>query len=112
MATIRQEKVAELIKRDLSTIFQQKGSMWFGGLFITVTVVRVAADLGLIKVYLSFMAVKDKQVALQLVKNEGWRIRKALADVAGKQLRVIPEMNFYLDDSLDHYEAIENALKG
>lgn len=109
--SIRQEKVAELIRRDLSTLFQQKGSLWFHGMFITVTVVRMSPDLGLAKVYLSFMAVPDKHGALQQVKAEGWRVRKALADKIGKQVRVIPELNFYLDDSIDHYEAVDQALK-
>ena len=109
--SIRQEKVAELLRRDLSTIFQQKGALWFNGLFITVTVVRMSPDLGLAKVYLSFMAVKDKPEALKLVKGEAWRVRKALAEKIGKQVRIIPELNFYLDDSLDYYEAVDQALK-
>lgn len=110
MAAIRQEKMAELIRRDLSTIFQRKND-WFGGLFISVTQVRMAPDLGLAKVYLSFMAVPDKKIALAAVKQEGWRIRKALGEKIGKQVRIIPELNFYLDDSLDYYEAIDQALK-
>lgn len=112
MASIRQEKVAELIKRDLSSLFQRQSSAWFGGLFITVTQVRMAPDLGLAKVYLSFMAVQDKKAALEAVRSEGWRVRKALADLIGKQVRIIPELNFYLDDSLDYYEAVDQALKG
>ena len=111
MPAIRQEKVAELIRRDLSILFQQYGSSWFGGLFISVTQVRMSPDLGLAKVYLSFMAVPDKKIALEAVKQEGWRVRKALSDKIGKQVRVIPELNFYLDDSLDYYESINNALK-
>ncbi len=111
MGGIRQEKVAELIRRDLSTIFQQRSGEWFGGIFISVTKVRMAPDLGLSKVYLSFMAVPDKNVALKAVKDESWRIRKALSDKIGKQVRIIPELNFYLDDSLDYYEAINEALK-
>ena len=111
MASIRQEKVAELIRRDLSTLFQRQSQAWFAGMFITVTTVRVAPDLGLAKVYLSFMAVQDKKSALEAVRAEGWRVRKALADLIGKQVRIIPELNFYLDDSLDHYEAVDQALK-
>jgi ribosome-binding factor A len=111
MATIRQEKVSELIRRDLSTLFQKQAQAWFGGLFITVTQVRMAPDLGLAKVYLSFMAVPDKKVALEAVRAEGWRVRKALAERIGKQVRIIPELNFYLDDSLDYYEAVDQALK-
>ena len=57
------------------------------------------------------MAVPDKQVALQAVRQEGWRIRKELGAKIGKQVRIIPELNFYLDDSLDYYEAIDQALK-
>ena len=80
-------------------------------MFISVTEVRMSPDLGLAKVYLSFMAVPDKKVALEAVKQEGWRVRKALSDKIGKQVRVIPELNFYPDDSLDYYESINNALK-
>lgn len=111
MAGFRPDKVAALIRRDLSTIFQSRGRDWFGGMFISVTQVRMTPDLGLAKVYLSFMAVPDKALALKAVEAEGWRVRKALSDKIGKQVRIIPELNFYLDDSLDHYEAINEALK-
>lgn len=80
-------------------------------MFISVTQVRMSPDLGLAKVYLSFMAVPDKKIAVEAVKQEAWRVRKALSDKIGKQVRVIPELNFYLDDSLDYYESINNALK-
>ena len=111
-SSIRQEKVAEQVRRELSTLFQQHSRDWFGGMFITVTGVRMAPELGLAKVYLSFMAVPDKQAALTFVRGEGWRIRKSLAEKMAKQVRIIPELNFYLDDSLDHVEAVERALKG
>ena len=111
MAAIRQEKVAELIRRDLSVLFQQNSGSWFAGMFISVTQVRMSPDLGLAKVYLSFMAVPDKQVALAAVRQEGWRVRKELGAKIGKQVRIVPELNFYLDDSLDYYEAIDQALK-
>jgi|TARA_B100000768_G_scaffold181990_1_gene208120 ribosome-binding factor A len=111
MAAIRQEKVAELIRRDLSVIFQQNASAWLGGMFISVTQVRMSPDLGLARVYLSFMAVPDKKIALEAVRQQGWRVRKALSDKIGKQVRIIPELNFYLDDSIDYYESINNALK-
>jgi ribosome-binding factor A len=110
--SIRSEKVAELIRRDLGTLLQRNGRAWFGPLFITVTTVRMAPDLGLAKVYLSFMGVSDKQAALQAVKEEGWRIRKELGTLIGKQVRIVPELNFYLDDSLDRVDELERALKG
>jgi ribosome-binding factor A len=110
--SIRSEKVAELIRRDLGTLLQRNGRAWFGPLFITVTAVRMAPDLGLAKVYLSFMGVSDKQAALKAVAAEGWRIRKELGALIGKQVRIVPELNFYLDDSLDRVDEIERALKG
>ena len=67
MAGIRQEKIAELIRRDLSVIFQRQARVWFG--------------------------------------------RKELGAKIRKQVRIVPELNFYLDDSLDYYEAIDQALK-
>jgi ribosome-binding factor A len=57
------------------------------------------------------MAVPDKQIALAAVRQEGWRVRKELGAKIGKQVRIVPELNFYLDDSLDYYEAIDQALK-
>ena len=110
MASIRQERVAELLKRELSMIFQREANTWFGGLFITVTQVRIGPDLGLAKVYLSFMAVSDKEKALKSVEEENWRVRKALGSKVGKQLRRVPELNFYLDDSLDFVDEVQRAL--
>lgn len=111
MASIRQERVSELIKRELSILFQRESTTWFGGLFITVTQVRIGPDLGLARVYLSFMAVADKEKALQIVETENWRVRKALGGKVGKQLRRVPELNFYLDDSLDFVDEVDQALK-
>jgi ribosome-binding factor A len=111
MSSIRQEKVASLIKQELSIIFQREASTHFDGLFITVTLVRMSPDLGVAKVYLSFMTVKDLDAALKVVKKERNWTRHALAGVIGKQVRRIPELQFYIDDSLDYYDAIEKALK-
>ena len=66
--------------------------------------------MGLAKVYLSFMAVSDKEKALKSVEEENWRVRKALGGKVGKQLRRVPELNFYLDDSLDFVDEVQRAL--
>ena len=110
MSSIRQEKVASLIKQELSIIFQQNSSIRYDGLFITVTLVRMSPDLGVAKVFLSFMAVKDTDLALRKVKMEATWTRKTLAGVIGKQVRRIPELQFYIDDSLDYYDKVEEAL--
>ena len=85
--------------------------MRFDGNFITVTLVRMSPDLGAAKVFLSFMTVKDVEVALRKVKREATWTRKTLAGVIGKQVRRIPELHFYIDDSLDYYDEVEKALK-
>jgi ribosome-binding factor A len=111
MSSIRQEKVGSLVKQELSIIFQRETAMHFDGLFITVTQVRMSPDLGLAKIYLSFMAVKEPEAALKVVKKKATWTRRALGGVIGKQVRRIPELQFYIDDSLDYYEAVEKALK-
>lgn len=111
MASIRQEKVSSLLKRELAVIFQRESRNLFEGRFITVTQVRVAPDLGTAKVYLSFMAVPDAKAALEQVKQNDWKVRQILGNTVGKQLRRVPELFFYLDDSLDYYDEIDRLLK-
>ena len=65
MSSIRQEKVANLIKQELSIIFQQNTNMRFNGLFITVTLVRMSPELGAAKVFLSFMTASEKEVDIK-----------------------------------------------
>ena len=111
MASIRQEKVSSLLKRELAVIFQRESRNLFEGCFITVTQVRVAPDLGTAKVYLSFMAVSDAKSALEQVKQNDKKVRQILGNTVGKQLRRVPELFFYLDDSLDYYDEIDRLLK-
>jgi ribosome-binding factor A len=111
MATIRQEKINNLIKRELLTIFQQTGRSHFGGAMITVTKVNTAADLGAARIYVSIFAAPDKEQCLRDIKANTSQIRHLLGNATGRQLRKIPELFFYLDDSLDYYETIDNLLK-
>ena len=78
---------------------------------ITVTQVRVSPDLGVAKVYLSLFAVKDKEAVLQQIKTKTIEIRKGLGEMIKKQVRVIPNLMFFLDDSLDYAEHIDELLK-
>lgn len=83
----------------------------FGGLMISVTQVRVSPDLGLAKAYLSFFPVNKRVEGLQQVEEKNHHIRKLLAERIGKQIRKIPELSFFIDDSLDYAEEIERLLK-
>ena len=110
MESTRQKKVSRLLQRDLGSILQKK-SPELGGKMITVTVVRVSADLSIAKVYLSIFPVKKEEDPLKPVKQHATDIRHELGQKVRNQLRVIPELQFFIDDSLDYIENIENLLK-
>lgn len=111
MASIRQEKIARLIQKELGIVLQQFSRTHFGGALITVTQVRPSPDLGVAKCYLSLYLTNDKKKLLESISTHKHEIRKALGLQIGKQLRVVPELAFFLDDSLDYLENIERLLK-
>ena len=111
MDSIRQNKMNSLLQRELAEIFQRETRSLLPGALITVTGVRVSPDLGLAKVYLSLFPVKDKSAALGHLKERAHHLRGELGKRVGNQLRVIPELAFYLDDSLDRAEEIDRLLK-
>jgi ribosome-binding factor A len=111
MESVRQQKVNKLIQKELAELFRSNSKTMFGGAFITVTVVRISPDLGSAKVYLSIMATKDRDKLFKLVQDQTSVIRKKLGAQVGKQLRVVPELMFFIDDSLDYAMKIEELLK-
>lgn len=111
MSGLRQEKLASLLRRELALIFQRQASTLFNGRFITVTIVRMTPDLGMARVYLSVLASKDPKADLEMIRSEAPRIRKMIAETAGKHLRKMPELTFFIDDSLDYAEGINKLLK-
>lgn len=111
MESVRQQKVNKLVQKELAEIFRSESRNLFGGAFITVTQVRVSPDLGSAKVYISIMATKDKQAIFNLVEEQKPAIRKRLGNSVGRQLRVVPELQFFIDDSLDYAMKIEELLK-
>lgn len=109
MESVRQSKVAKLLQKELAEIFRANSKSLFNGGFITVTVVRVSPDLSSAKVYLSLMATQDTNALFKIINDQKAHIRKLLGNQIGKQVRIIPEINFYIDDSYDYAEKI-NAL--
>lgn len=94
----RQLKFARLIQKEISDIFQRDKRGILDNAFITIAEVRVSPDLGVAKVYVSMMLAKDKQATLEKINERKGEIRKALGDKIRKQVRVIPELIFYLDE--------------
>lgn len=111
MESLRQQKVASQIKKDVSDIFTKEASGVLGGAMVTVTVVRVSPDLGYAKIYLSVFPFEKSEQVLASVEDNAWMVRKALATRVRNQLRIVPELSFFLDDSLEYIENIENLLR-
>lgn len=110
MDSIRQNKVSRLIQKELAEIFQRESRELFRGRLISVTVVRVSKDLSVAKIYLSIFPSEGADETLKLIKQLTSQIRGALGHKVGKQLRVVPELDFFIDDSLDYIEKIDQVL--
>ena len=112
MSETRQNKVARLLQKELGDIFQKESLTLFRCALISVTVVRVAPDLSFAKVYISIFAPsKDEKALFTSVQENAKVIRKMLAQKVAKQLRIIPELAFLLDDSIDYQENIDRLLQ-
>jgi len=111
MEGTRLSKVSRLLQKDLGDIIQREGITLFRGKIITVTSVRVSPDLGVAKVYISIFPTDKKEDVLQSVKMHTKQFRYELAQRVKHQLRVIPELSFFLDDSLDYIDNIDKLLK-
>lgn len=110
METTRQQKIARLIQKELSEIFRLETAK-IGNVIVSVSTVRVSPDLSIAKAYLSvFPSNKGEDIVANINKNSK-SIRYDLAQKVRFQLRKTPELAFYLDDSLDYIEHIDNLLK-
>lgn len=111
MEGTRLQKVGRLIQKELSEIFQHEGSAKFPGKMLTITQVRVSPDLSVAKVYVSIFPSNDADKTLELIRDNSKFLRGELGKRVRHQLRVIPELTFFIDDSLDYIEKIDQLLK-
>ncbi len=112
MESKRQQKVARQLQRDLSEIFQRDVPHLFNGAFITVTSVRVSPDLSIARVYLSFLATKNKQLLLESIQEKSKVLRQHLGERVRHQLRIVPDVSFYLDDTADYADKMDKLFSG
>ena len=110
METLRQSKVARLIQRDLGDIFINEFRHLLQGALVTVTKVRISRDLSSAKVYLSIFGIKDKEALLGKISSQVREIRHVMGTRIKNQVRIIPELHFFLDDSLDYIDHIDELL--
>jgi ribosome-binding factor A len=107
----RQKQVSSLLFEELSNIFQRIGLNIVEGGMISISEVKITPDLLEARIYLSLFQVKDPKEMLKKIEDRKWEIKKELTSRVGKQLRRMPELHFYLDDTLEHAFKIENLLK-
>ncbi len=107
----RQLKVGRELQKDLAEIIRSKGMAAFNGAMVTVSEVRISPDLSLAKVYVSIFPSAKAEEVMGLLKENVRTYRRELRRKLAQQLRIVPELVFYLDSSLDYAEHIDELLK-
>ena len=110
-ASTRQLKVASQIKRDMAEIIRAKGMAAFSGALVSVSGVKISPDLSQAKIYVSIFPSTKSEEVMGIILEQSRSLRGELGRRVGKQLRIVPELQFFLDDSLDYVEHIEELLK-
>ncbi len=109
--TTRQQKYGRLIQKEISDIFQRDKKGILENAFISVADVKVSPDLSVAKIYISMLLTKDKDKVLEKINTRKREIRKELGDRIGKQVRIIPELVFYIDEVEENAQRIEELIK-
>jgi len=106
----RQQRFAGVIQQDLAEMFQREGNSWAPGAFITVTRVRVTPDLAIARVYLSFLNTKTAKADLENIKSKTNEIRYKLGTRIKNQARIVPQLDFFLDDTNEYVEHMDKIF--
>jgi len=107
----RQQRVGSQIQKDISDIFIKEGAAMVHGSMVSVTKVRMSPDLALAKVFISVFPFANAQDILARVKDGATTLRYELGRRIGKQVRIVPELAFYVDDSLEYIENLDRLIK-
>jgi ribosome-binding factor A len=105
----RQRQIAGLLNEELNDIFRRLGLGIMDGGMVSISGVKVTPDLLEVRIYVSLFQIKDTEAVMKKIEDRSWEIKKELTTRVGKQLRRIPVMNYFLDDTLEHAFKI-NAL--
>lgn len=109
----RQKQVSEIIKRHFSLLLQQEGPNIYGSeTLVTVTNVKLSPDLNLAKVYLSIYNTENKQAVIMLMQEHKYRLQQEAYHRLRKQLRRVPELSYYLDETLDEMYRLNELFGG
>jgi ribosome-binding factor A len=111
MESTRQKKVSRLILKELADIFLKRGNEFAHGKLVSVTRVRVSPDLSFAKVYISIFPATNQDDILHSIRDHSSKIRFDLGQKIRSQLRIVPDIAFHIDDSLDYIDKIDKLLK-
>jgi len=111
MESTRQKKVSRLIQKELADIFLKKGNEFAHGKLVSITRVRVSPDLSFAKIYISIFPATNQDGILQAIHDHSSKIRFYLGQKVRSQLRIVPDIAFHIDDSLDYIDKIDKLLK-
>jgi ribosome-binding factor A len=107
----RQKQVAAVLEKELNEIFQRLGLTMLQGGMVSIAGVKITPDLFDARIYLSFFKVSDPIATLKTIQDKSWEIKKELTARVRHQLRSMPQLNFYIDDTLDYVDKIEKLFK-
>lgn len=110
MESKRQQKFAGVIQEDLAAILQREGSNYLPNTMVTITKVRVTPDLAIARVFLSFFNNANSQSALQTIKLHASEIRYKLGSRIKDQVRVIPQLEFFIDDTSEYVDRMDKIF--
>src|SRR6478672_9790289 len=107
----RQKQIGGLLQEELSTLFQRLGLNMIDGGMVSISSVKLTPDLLEARVYLSFFQVADPKQTMKKIEDRAWEIKRDLSARVKQQLRRIPELKFFQDDTLDHVFKMEEIFK-
>jgi len=107
----RQKQIGGLIQEEINTIFQRLGLGMMDGAMVSISSVKVTPDLLEARIYLSVFNASDNKAILKKIEERAWEVKKELAARVKHQLRRIPELRFFLDDTLDHVFKMEELFR-
>ncbi len=107
----RQKQVAAVLEKDLNEIFQRMGLTMMDGGMISIASVKITPDLFDARIYLSFFKITDAVATLNKIQEKAWEIKKELTARVRHQLRSMPQLTFYIDDTLDYVDKMEQIFK-
>ena len=107
----RQKQVAGLLHKELSGIFQRLGLSMMDGGMVSISSVKITPDLFEARVHVSFFKVKDVHTAMKKIEERSWEIKKELVAKVKSQLRSMPELKYFIDDTLEYVDKMEEIFK-